>query len=154
MEPKARRRKTLPASPLLLKSFWVERLHVDADQSWEPGGESSPLPINGRTEIVALEGGAGYIVRLNVSTKRVRSPLPYGFDVTVAGNFMFPASFPEKEKDRFIHLNGSAILYGIARGLIASASGIGPHGPATLPSVNFVDFFEGSGRRRAHNSAP
>jgi len=85
-------------------------------------------------------------VRLNVKTKKSKEPLPYSFDATISGLFIPQEGVSDEQNARLIRLNGSAMLYGVIRGLLATVSGVGPYGPITLPSVNLVDFFERESR--------
>ena len=138
------RRKALPSTPLQLKRFWLEEFRIQAEQGWEGPIDSSDVPLNGRIEVAPLEGGDGSLVRLNIRTKAVRRPIPYRLQMTIGGVFSTIDDVPADRRERLVRLNGTSILYGIARGLVGSVSGIGPNGPLTLPPVNFVRFFEGS----------
>lgn len=74
---------------------------------------------------------------------------PYTISLRIVGYFIFVAGTEETKMQRMIHLNGSSILYGIARGLIGQATGASIHGQFVLPAVNFVSLVQSRADQRA-----
>lgn len=59
--------------------------------------------------------------------------------VELVGLFHLPDDFDEEMVQRLVPLNCLAILYGIARGVVAQSTGMMPGGAFMLPPVNFVE---------------
>lgn len=139
--PRQSKPKALPAAPLRLDGFWLEKLQV----SFADGaiGELRPdVALSGSTEVLATPAD-DFLVRLTISSDTSEASIAvYNFSLTLAGNFAVAEGTPDEAKKRLIHLNGPAILYGVARGVLASITGISAHGPIHLPSVNFIDLLE------------
>jgi preprotein translocase subunit SecB len=135
------RPRTLPKSPLQLDAFWIEALSVESNPEWnQEANAEADLPLSGRTEVAELEDGT-FMIRLHVRTRGPITTVPYKISATVVGGFAVPHALPQDERLAFINLNGSSILYGIARGAIANVTGMGFWGMVPLPSVDFVRFF-------------
>ncbi len=64
---------------------------------------------------------------------------------TVWGIFSLAEGTAEEEGQRLVMHNGVAILHGIVRGLLVSATGGCVGGPFILPAINYVELF----RRKA-----
>jgi len=66
---------------------------------------------------------------------------PYHISMRIVGFFNFPASsgISQEDKERMVALNGCSILMGLARGLVAQATGVSEFGKYLLPPLNFVD---------------
>lgn len=62
--------------------------------------------------------------------------------VGLVGLFHLPDDVDESLVSTLVPLNCLAILYGIARGVVAQATGMVPGGPFMLPPVNFVEFMK------------
>lgn len=140
METSRRQRsKTLPAAALQLRRFWVEDLRL----RFEPSGEGLPpegMLLSGRSEFAKVD--AGFLVRLNVKSRVVRKrPLPFRFEMTISGHFTLPEELPEDQQRRLVSVSGSAMLYSVARAVLAMIIGAG-YSPLQLPSINFIDFLE------------
>lgn len=71
--------------------------------------------------------------------------------------FSFDESVPEDEREKILLVNGSSILYGIARGLLAGVSGAFGNS-ILLPTVDMVsiviNMIEGHKKKSATNTAP
>lgn len=80
---------------------------------------------------------------------------PYSLYLAIVGYFTFAEDTPEDVMQRMINLNGTSILYGIARGLVGQATGAGVHGQFVLPAVNFVALVNARAAAQSHElSAP
>jgi preprotein translocase subunit SecB len=66
---------------------------------------------------------------------------PYYITMRIVGFFSFQPgiNLSDAEKQRMVSLNGCSILLGLARGLVAQATGVSEHGKYLLPPLNFVD---------------
>jgi preprotein translocase subunit SecB len=63
----------------------------------------------------------------------------YGISLMIVGDFSFANGTDEDLMQRMVRINGSSILYGIARGIVGQATGASKHGQFVLPTVNFVE---------------
>jgi hypothetical protein len=65
---------------------------------------------------------------------------PYKFDLTILGFFVCRDGVPpEAGEQRFVRVNGSSMLYGIAREIIRSTTAMGPWGFILLPTISFYE---------------
>lgn len=76
---------------------------------------------------------------------------PYMISLVIVGYFSFAKGTAEDIMQRMINLNGTSILYGIARGLVGQATGASKHGQFVLPAVNFVALIKA--RAESHDLA-
>jgi len=130
---------------LQLENYWVENLEVraSADGADRPSAHGAVLPrVN--CEIFRAVDDAAYKVdlKLLVGPRMVARGLPYEFRLHLWGVFSFEPDTPQEKQEYIIHMSGPAMLYGIARGIIAQATALGPHGKYTLPSINFIELME------------
>lgn len=65
---------------------------------------------------------------------------PYEFKIGLVGFFSFPDGASEDfDFDRFLKVNGSSILYGIAREILRSMTARGPWEEILLPTLSFYE---------------
>ncbi len=64
---------------------------------------------------------------------------PYSIRLQIAGYFKFLEGIATDQMERMIQVNGSSILYGIARGFVGQATGAAKNGQFVLPAVNFLE---------------
>jgi hypothetical protein len=62
---------------------------------------------------------------------------PYSFRLDLVGFFAVATGLREVDPDRLLELNGSSILFGVAREMIASFTARGPFPLILLPSISF-----------------
>ncbi len=68
--------------------------------------------------------------------------IPYEFSVEVVGLFEI-SSVPGveiKDPEKFVRINGSSLLFGVAREIIRNNTSAGPYVPIMLPTVNFCAY--------------
>jgi preprotein translocase subunit SecB len=66
----------------------------------------------------------------------------YELETEIVGFFSFNESDPKEKMEMLVRLNGVSILYGILRGIVATASGSFPAGKFLLPTVMPQDVVE------------
>ena len=136
--------RRLPNSSVVqLEHFWIERFHIDLGDTplaldegpWEPTTRYS-VNIFDNEQDPNL-----YRVQLRLRSERSSAnPADKHFDVLLSGAFSFPPNeITIEERQPFLHFNAPAILYGVARGLIASISGAGGVDALQRPSADFVN---------------
>lgn len=71
----------------------------------------------------------------------------------LTGFFEFAAGADEETINRMIGPSGLSILYGIARGIVAQATGNCWHGKFILPSLNFIEILKERAEQLAKSAA-
>ena len=106
----------------------VEAYHTDADfDLWEPQTEGDCMTM------LCVD----CYPEAETPTPRFKH-----VGVTVWGIFSCSPHVDQDQKNQLMQYNTVAILHGIARGLIASATGSCPGGPFLLPVVNYREVIE------------
>jgi preprotein translocase subunit SecB len=76
---------------------------------------------------------------------------PYSIRLTLTGYFTFVDGTSQETMVRMIQVNGSSILFGIARGFVGQATGASRHRQFVLPAVNFIELV--NARTKAQSAA-
>ncbi len=85
-----------------------------------------------------------YMIKLDINANEDAESFsvnPYRIHILICGFFSFGEDVQVNEMKKLVHLNGTAMLYGIARGFVSQITANGPHGPFLLPSVNLLEYF-------------
>lgn len=88
---------------------------------------------------------ASYLIQMRI----LGGDASYRMLLNLSATFSFDESIDEEMRGRMVNLNGPAIIYGVARGIVASISGLSPTRRVILPSVNIVNIAEQRDKRRA-----
>ncbi len=85
------------------------------------------------------------ILEINLQPKKGAEDrcFPYSISVTGMAFFLFQKDSPVMDVERFLNVNGSAILFGLIRGQISQITSQSVHGQFLLPPCNFVEMYEG-----------
>ena len=138
-------------SPLLLNNYFVKELSYRSNPAY-----SAEAKVRNEGKIhcsiefgIALNPPDHFMVALIlvVEPSAVSPALdPYHIRMRIEGYFNFKPEndIPQAQKERLVALNGSSILMGLARGLVAQATGVSEFGKYLLPAVNFVDILKGA----------
>ena len=78
-------------------------------------------------------------VRIDPTEKRDKEFFPYRVAIKGQAAFAFKAGCNRDEIDKFMRLNGAAILYGLLRAQVAQITAQSVHGQFLLPTVNFAE---------------
>lgn len=133
-------------SPLQLNNYFVKELSYRSN----PAYKAEPKVRNEGRIHCSVELGRAltepdyFMVALvlTVEPSAVSPALdPYYITMRIEGHFNFApgADIPQPEKERMVSLNGCSILMGLARGLVAQATGVSEFGKYLLPAVNFLE---------------
>ena len=147
----ARSKNLMLLSPALLRleRFWIESLQVRTEEAWSPPSAPAEVDVAGGSEYLVSEDSRHILIRLSLkSGGKTGEGGPYHFETTIVGKFSLEDEVPEDQRHRLIYINGTAILYGVARGVVATVTGMGRHGPIHLPSINFTELAERPPRPR------
>lgn len=134
---------------LQLRDYFLKELHIrclGAAPTQPPSSlsfqfESQPLPEAPDAVEFSMK------VALKPEAARKEPSAGYDLEVVIAGIFAVPEGVPEDLARDMLEINGSMILYGLLRGLLASATGMFPtQHRFLLPTVNFAHIVE---QRRA-----
>jgi preprotein translocase subunit SecB len=137
-------------SPLQLNNYFIKELSYRSNQAYDPEAKSllSEGKIHCTLELgTALSVPDLYMVALVIAVEpsEVRPALDaYHIKIRIEGFFNFKpeADVSQAQKDKLVQLNGSSILMGLARGLVAQATGVSEFGKYLLPAVNFVEILK------------
>lgn len=137
------RNRMNPISPLQLRDYYIESLHVEANKSFKADGNKlheSALIVDfdfrKRDDYPLFR--IDLDVRINPTEESFRNA-PYRIHIRTQTYLDFDPSTPESEIARMIGPNGLAMAYAIARGIVGQATGTSLHGKFLLPTVNFVE---------------
>jgi preprotein translocase subunit SecB len=135
----------LTRSLLQLDDSWVNRLEFRAGAGVnEDDEEDSSLPRLS-WEIKKSSEEPSYLITLRIVSNTPRFHLL----LDMSGTFSFLDNAADETQQRMISINGPAILYGVARGIVAGISGLTPVRRQLLPSVNVVALVERRERQQA-----
>ena len=67
---------------------------------------------------------------------------PYSISIVGRAFFLFQKGSEENDVERFLNINGSAMLFGLLRGQISQITSQAVHGQFLLPPCNFVELYE------------
>lgn len=128
-------------SLLNINDYLVEELQVRANPECKKGKEdkgeittSLGFKRKGKELLFTVQ----MKIELNKSEKAF-SVAPYYIYLDITGFFSFAEGTDEETVKKMIGLNGPAILYGVARGVVAQATANFRYGKFVLPTINFVE---------------
>lgn len=150
--------QSLSPPPLDIWQYFVEELALRALAEHESDrGHSGSVGVDfevQRNEKNPIEYRIIMRIKLAESGYVPEENPPYSLALTISGYFRFEAGTDEPTMKRMLHVNGTSILYGIARGLVGQATGASVHGQFVLPTVNFIQILEARERAKAESHAP
>lgn len=85
--------------------------------------------------------GHPWSVEMSIAQKiKEGQNFPYTFHITMIGMFACKDGVLDTEKEiQFVRVNGSSMLYGIAREHIRALTAAGPWGAVIIPTMSFYD---------------
>lgn len=140
-------------SPLELRQVRLEKLEIRVSSTWglKPlADEMCRYNCYVEPAVRKRRGHWDFRVSLDVAFMPLEGET-CRFDligVRLVGLFHLPDDTEESLVKTLVPLNCLAILYGIARGAVAQATGMVPGGPMILPPVNFVEVLKQRKRRK------
>jgi len=145
---------------LQLEDYWIEELTF-RDVGLPSSDSPSNRPALPRVEFTVSPSDADddeqvFFVGLRVvaGKAQVLRGVPYEFRIQVSGVFTVSDDVKdEAARYRLVHLNGPAMLYGIARSAIGTVTAMGHKTKYILPSINIIDVWKRQ-QRRAKRLAP
>src|SRR4051812_44740071 len=136
---------TIPKQPppLDVHAYHVEELVFRAHSDYKPDQQSSgPIDVEfqvQKDEVTPRVYRIDMRIQLAAGGYTAEENTPYAVDLKMVGYLTFAAATSQDVMNRMIFINGPAILFGIARGIVGQATGASKHGQFVLPTVNFVE---------------
>jgi preprotein translocase subunit SecB len=137
-------------SPLQLAYYRVTQCSVSSRPEYDPEQDESDTILDQihasldveRLEEADTEHTLGWFVGLCLEfSPAAEQNVPYDFRIDLYGNFHCTKELPAgMDAEQLVGINGSSILYGIARELVQSITEKGMWGGLTLPSMSFTDY--------------
>lgn len=128
--------------PLDVHAYHVQALVFKAHNDYKPEQTSSgEIDVDFQVQKDEVKPNVFRIdmrIQLAASGYTPDENTPYSIDLTIVGYLSFASATSEEVMNRMIFINGPAILFGIARGIVGQATGASKHGQFVLPTVNFV----------------
>jgi len=135
-------------SPLQLVRYLVTETNYSANPNFKPDkdwvGAIESFSVESTVNRLAAEKdfpGHSWSVEMVISQKlQAEQNFPYKFQVNLVGMFACnDKAFDEGKENEFVRVNGSSMLYGIAREIVRSLTAAGPWGQIVLPTISFYD---------------
>jgi len=133
-----------------LEEFFVTRLHVDHRQQTEPEKQHPHHLGYGFDYSIGhhKEDECRYRMAFRFTAEEFsesEQPVGLKIDSEIMGFFAINPALEKKKREVLVRLNGASILYGILRGVVATATGLFPDKKLNLPTVlpkEIVDIVE------------
>lgn len=136
-------------SPLHLERFFFRELWFEWDEQFDATSDEGrakvfdPLPIHvlncDISLLVARKDARERVYDLQLESRTEEGDFPYRFRARIRGEFRVGEEVEDGKVNGLADANAPAVLYGVLREALASATGRGPFAPVCLPSVNFLD---------------
>lgn len=142
-------------SPLELKRTFLEALEIRPGPVRDPSVQiTEDYKVQLTTEVMQKPDSRDYRVTVDfrLSPKKDAVCRFDRLEIRLAGYFSLPADTEEELVTRLIPLNCFVILYGIARGIVAQATGMVAKGSFMLPAVNFIEYYGKQKRKEARQA--
>ena len=134
-------------SLLNIDEYFVEEILVktNADFKKQKRGERGELEEKGEIKTTVNIKRRGnepiFMIRMVIkvnNTKKSFVNAKYQILLDIKGFFSFAKNTDEETISKMIHINGSTILYGVARGVIAQITANCEYGKFILPAMNLL----------------
>lgn len=129
---------------LQLDNYFVEELSFILSPKLGKVKGKPPKGTSVEFEIRRKDKEPRFLVSMFIKLSNVGSSGKNAYDITlkIHGFFSFKPGVDKETMGRMITFNGLAILYGVARGVVAQMTANGPQGKYILPAVDFVSLIK------------
>ncbi|OPY00747.1 MAG: Preprotein translocase subunit SecB [Syntrophorhabdus sp. PtaB.Bin047] len=133
------------SSPPSLKidQYFVDEIHVKANPEYqEPKKGTHEAKLTASMNVKRRGKLPEFMITIELQVNKSEADFkanPYYVFLRITGFFSFAKGTDEQMIEKMIPLNGLAILYGIARGVVAQATANSMHEKFILPTVNLVE---------------
>lgn len=131
-----------PLPSLRIDQYFVDELRVKVNPKFRESKETPESKLTASLSIKRKGSLPEFMIVIELEVNGAAEDFhvnPYYVFLKITGYFSFIEGTGEPVIERMIALNGPAILYGIARGIVAQATGNCVHDKFILPTVNFVE---------------
>jgi preprotein translocase subunit SecB len=142
-------------SPLQLRHIFFQKVLVEVngefatDEDGEDAAEAEGFSFGGVTMDTRIDVDGrdkespdprlfGVYYALRVANKEGKQ-CPYSFECVVSGLFEVVGNIPKEERETFVAVNGTTLLFGAVREQVANLTARSVYGMLLLPTVNFLD---------------
>jgi len=133
-----------------IEDYFVEELRVKANPA-PTGGISHRVEVFVSFNIKRKGTEPVFMIPMVINVNKSRATFnkaPYQIMLKITGFFRFKEGTDEETIKKMIGLNAPAMLYSIARGIVAQATAQSIHGKFILPTVDFVELVRKKQRRK------
>jgi preprotein translocase subunit SecB len=133
-------------SPLQLLSYQLQSVscnaRIDFDSNKPTILRTKAFKTESRISAVEskdVDGSTTWKVELTVSqSDDAKANTPYAFEIILTGVFRLTSKIGDVAPAVFVRVNGSSILFGIAREIVRGLTSTGPWGNMLIPTVSFA----------------
>ena len=132
-----------PFADLQLEDYIVSDLRFSSNYKMSKGA-TGPLPSTTKVDFDVKKHSTDpniFLIDMVVDLNKGLSPQEfdkYQIHLHLLGQFRFTRPLPEEAKSKMIYTNGSSILYGVARSIVAQITGSFGDRKFILPAVNIL----------------
>ncbi|MCC5790150.1 MAG: protein-export chaperone SecB [Opitutales bacterium] len=139
---KAKPQKTIPPSPVQLRSSHFKEIEVNA---LEEGSLENPFSLTPRVETApSVDHDRIWRIDLTVTIQSdPENPFAYNGKVRAIGIIEIHPDIDASQVAPFARVNGVTLLYGIIRELVHTLTARSEHGEWILPTLDFRDLATG-----------
>jgi hypothetical protein len=124
-----------------LEEFFITRLHIDHRQQTAPEKQPAHHLGYGFDYVIGKhkEDECRYRMSFQFTAEEFsenEQPVGLKLDAEIVGFFSINPDLEKKKREALAQLNGASLLYGILRGVVATATGVFPEKKLNLPTVS------------------
>jgi preprotein translocase subunit SecB len=131
---------------LNIDEYFVEEVRVRTNPDYvEPGQEQRAGQIKVALSMKKKGAEPEFMISMKLEVNKARRAFeasPYYVFLDITGYFSFHQGTEQDTMDKMIGFNGPAVLYGVARGIVAQITANCRNGKFILPTVNFVELLK------------
>lgn len=127
---------------LNIDQYFLENIHVRTNPAYKESDQGLEAAIKASVEVRRRGPEPDFMISMSIEVnkeKKVFMTSPYYILIRIVGYFSFVENTDETMIKKMIGLNGPAVLYGVARGVVAQVTANCRFGKFILPTVNFVE---------------
>jgi preprotein translocase subunit SecB len=144
------------SSPLQLLRYFVEEISCTSNPSYDVEKDIEVLPDQFRVDTNVTPPGdnelGSWTVQLLIRQQiGSNQNFPYEFTLSMIGFFICTKNLPDSwSQEYFVRINGSSLLYGVAREIIRATTARGPWSDLIVPTLSFYEPVKPSDAQLAH----
>ena len=135
----------MKSAPISLLEYFATDINLSANPAFAPdkGMEIKPeeFRVTPRTAR-ASQGNDDHRWQVTLEIAHQAAPetnFPYAFRVVVVGFFKAESWVKPEDEERTVHIQGTSMLYSMAREIVRALTGRGPYRPVIIPTVSFYE---------------